>query len=179
MPKDAAGRRWTRGESEAAFAELGDGVIDVWRRVNRSERRRRLERELYSVGEVQLSPVQIDALEALVSKAEWRMNEIAAELHVDPSTATRTFEPLLELGLAERRTDDADRRYTLISATEAGRRQSEHVSKARRQLMKAVMRCMAPERRLLFVELLEEWIDAQEAEAAQREQRTDLPESRR
>ena len=169
MPRDAAGRRWTRAQSDAAFAELGDAVIDVWRRVNRSERRRRLERDLYSVGEVQLSPVQIDALEALVSRPAWRMNEIAAELHIDPSTATRTFEPLLKLGLAERRTDEADRRSTLISATEAGRRQSAHVTEARRQLMRAVMGRMAPERRLLFVELLEEWIDAQEAEAAERE----------
>lgn len=166
---DAAGRQWTQAESEAAFDLLGDRAIDSWRRAMRDRRRLRLQQEVYSVGSVALTRAQVDALEALVRQPSWRMQEIARALEVDPSTATRTIEPLVRLGLVERGVDPADRRNAVLQVTELGRRECRQIEAARRALMRDVLGRLAPERRLLFVELLEEWMAAHEAVAAERD----------
>ena len=77
---DGRGREWTQAESDAVFAELGDQAIDVWRRVRRSDRRHSLERSLYSVGDVQLTPVQIDALETTIAEETARFEQLDAQL---------------------------------------------------------------------------------------------------
>jgi DNA-binding MarR family transcriptional regulator len=45
-----------------------------------------------------------------------------------------------------------------LTATESGRAAAHRIMDERRQLMREVLAPMAPERRLLLAELLEEWL---------------------
>jgi DNA-binding MarR family transcriptional regulator len=136
---------------------MGDRFIEVTRRWLRSGRRQRLQHDVYSIRGVELSLAQIDALES-IALGDIRMHELAESLHIDPSTATRTVAPLVDLGLVEREMDPVNRRYVLLRCTTVGRSTASRISKRRRQLMEQVLEPMAPNRRLLLAELLEEWL---------------------
>jgi DNA-binding MarR family transcriptional regulator len=148
--------------SEAAFAAIGDRFIDAYRDLRRSARREHMQRDLYLVGDRELTPVQVDALEALCLRERWRMGDIAKELRIDPSTASRTLAPLVDLELAARATDPADRRQVFVAATALGRATSDRIAAGRRTLMRAVLSLMAPDRRVLLTDLLEEYVRALE-----------------
>jgi DNA-binding MarR family transcriptional regulator len=134
-----------------------------------------LQRELYSIGGHELTPVQIDMIEILATRKSWRMSELATACGVDPSTITRTFAPLVELGLAERNRSPDDGRLVLVSVTEHGRAHVRRIGKARHQLMRAVLSRLTPQRRILLADLLEDYIRAVEAEAKLRDGLTDSP----
>jgi DNA-binding MarR family transcriptional regulator len=153
---------WTEEESEAAFDKLGDRVIDATRNWLRSARRKRLQHELYTVDDVELSLTQIDALEIL-ERGPVRMHELAARLHIDPSTATRTTAPLVDLGLLDRQPDPSNRRYVVMQATARGRETARRITEGRRAMMREILAPMAPERRLLLADLLEEYLALIEA----------------
>jgi DNA-binding MarR family transcriptional regulator len=148
---------WSDEESEAAFRQLGDRVIDATRVWGRSRRRQRLQRELYTVNDVQLSLGQVDALET-VARGSVRMHELADTLGIDPSAATRVVTPLVRLGLVERSVDESNRRFVTLTATESGRAAAQRIMQERRELMREVLAPMAPERRFLLAELLEEYL---------------------
>lgn len=152
-----AERPWTDEESSAAFALLGDRIIDATRRWLRSGRRERLQHDLYTVDGTVLSLAQVDALES-VEGGDIRMHELAKALHVDPSTATRTVAPLVDLGLVDRQPDPGDRRYVTLRCTPAGQAAARRIARERREMMHAVLEPMEPSRRLLFAELLEEYL---------------------
>ncbi len=154
----AGKRAWTEQESRASFAELGDRVVKATRRWTRSSRRQRLQHELYTVSGVELSLSQIDALES-VAAGDLAMHELAARLLIDPSTATRTVAPLVDLALLERVPDPDNRRYVILRCTAAGRRTAKRIGKERMQLMERVLAPMSPDRRLLLADLLEEYLD--------------------
>ena len=161
----SADHPWTATESEAAFEQLGDRVIDGIRRFLRSGRRQRMQAELYTVEGQQLTLAQVDALEA-VAPGEIRMHELAAHLAIDPSTATRTTAPLVDLGLLERETDPSNRRYVILRCSDLGLKTARTLTEQRRALMRQVLEPMAPERRLLFADLLEEYLDLTERDRA-------------
>jgi DNA-binding MarR family transcriptional regulator len=146
--------------SEQAFAIIGDRFIAATQNLRRSHRRVGMQRDLYWVGDRELTPVQVDALEVLCRCDEWRMREIATELGVDRSTATRSVAPLVDLGLATRRTDDADRRNVILAATDAGRAAAARIAEGRHHMMRAVLSRMEPERRVLLTDLMEEYVAA-------------------
>jgi DNA-binding MarR family transcriptional regulator len=146
--------------SEHAFAIIGDRFIAATQELRRSHRRVGIQRDLYSVGDRELTPAQVDALEVLCQRDEWRMREIAEALDVDRSTATRSVAPLVDLGLATRRTDARDRRNVILAPTSEGRAAAAHIVEERRRLMRVVLSRMAPERRVLLTELMEEYVAA-------------------
>jgi DNA-binding MarR family transcriptional regulator len=152
-------RRAVGGDaSDRSFDVIGDRFITATQNLRRSHRRIDMQRELYRVGDRELTPAQVDALEVLCRRDQWRMREIADELGVDRSTATRTIAPLVDLGLATRRTDDDDRRNVLLAPTAAGRRNARRIADERRGLMRAVLSELEPERRVLLTELMEEYV---------------------
>ncbi|HLG89185.1 MAG TPA: MarR family transcriptional regulator [Alphaproteobacteria bacterium] len=159
----------TPNASENSFAIVGTRVIDAVRHMRRSPLQRALQRELYSIGEHELTPVQIDMIEVLGTRESWRMSELAAACGVDPSTVTRTFAPLADLGLAERSRSPDDGRLVLVRVTEHGRAQVKRIAKARHQLMRAVLSRLSPQRRILLADIFEEYIQAVEAEAKLRD----------
>lgn len=64
---------------------------------------------------------QYDVLDRLVERDGWRMGELAAALHVDPSAVTRAVAPLEGFGFAVKERDASDRRCVVVRATDAGR----------------------------------------------------------
>lgn len=156
-PTEVSHLSWTEEESEAAFAILGDQIIDATRRYLRSARRQQTQARLYTVGGIELTLAQVDALEA-VAGGDVRMHELAAKLDIDPSTATRTIAPLVDLGLVERFVDPANRRFVVLRCTPHGRDVARTITERRRALMRDVLRPMAPWRRLQFAELFNEFL---------------------
>lgn len=152
------GPSWTEAESAAAFDALGDRVIEATRRLTRSTRRQSLQADLYTVGGRELGLAQVDALE-VVARGDMRMHELATHLGLDPSTVTRTTAPLVDLGLLERFTDPDNRRYVVLRCTPVGKTTAAALTAGRQELMRAVLAPMAPQRRLLFAELLDEYTD--------------------
>lgn len=153
----SVGRSWTDAESDAAFDQLGDGIIDATRRFLRSHRRRRIQSELYTVNGHELSRTQVQALEVLNSEADLRMSHLAARLGLDPSTVTRIVNPLVTIGLVERFTDPSNRRVVLIRCTDEGTDTIDRVVDERRRVMRETLVPMEPSRRLLLAELLDEY----------------------
>lgn len=160
---------WDEAASEDAFARLGDRVTEAVRILRRGQPG--VQRDLYTVAGRELTPTQVTALEIVTRRPSWRMHELATELGIDQSTATRTVAPLADLELVSRELDPTDRRCVVVSATATGRRVSGVISERRQVLMRDAVGRMAPERRLLLAELLEEYIEASrslEAEQARR-----------
>jgi DNA-binding MarR family transcriptional regulator len=146
--------------NDESFDQIGDRFIVANRSLRQSTRRQRMQSELYSVGDRELTPVQVDTLEMLATRPEWRVREVADGLGVDRSTASRTLNPLVETGLATRHTDPDDRRNVVVAVTATGRRTATTIRRRRQALMRAVLSKLSPDRRLLLTELLEEYVEA-------------------
>jgi MarR family transcriptional regulator, 2-MHQ and catechol-resistance regulon repressor len=68
-----------------------------------------------------ISVTQCYALEALVQRGPQTLNELAAELYLDKSTASRVVDALQAKGYAERRSHPSSGRSVLVAVTGAGR----------------------------------------------------------
>ncbi|HET9765592.1 MAG TPA: MarR family transcriptional regulator [Thermoanaerobaculia bacterium] len=68
-----------------------------------------------------VSVTQCYALEALVVRGELTLNELARELYLDKSTASRVVDALVAKGYAERRPHPGDGRAVLLTPTRGGR----------------------------------------------------------
>lgn len=157
QPHGVSHLTWTEEESEVAFAILGDQIIDAVRRHLRSARRQHTQARLYTVDGIELTLAQVDALEA-VADGDVRMHELAAKLGIDPSTATRSIAPIVDLGLVDRSVDPANRRFVVLRCTPRGHEVSRTIAERRRALMRDVLRPMAPWRRLQLADLLNEYL---------------------
>ena len=74
---------------------------------------------------------QMDTLDLLALQPAWRMSELADALRVEPSTATRAVQRLVNAGLAERRQSTDDGRVVQVEITDAGREVFEAVAARR------------------------------------------------
>jgi DNA-binding MarR family transcriptional regulator len=165
-PTDQPARPWTEDESDATWDLVGARLMDALLQIRRSRPSRLLQRDLYLVDGTELTPVQVDTLECLADRPSWHMRELAGRLGVDPSTATRTLDPLARLGLADREPDPADRRYVIARATARGRAVSRRITTARLALMRDVLAPMPPEDRVRLTELLERYQELIDRHAA-------------
>ena len=68
-----------------------------------------------------LSVTQFYALAALVARGPLTLNELAAELYLEKSSASRVVDGLVTKGYVERRMHPEDRRAVLLEPTSAGR----------------------------------------------------------
>ena len=68
-----------------------------------------------------ISVTQCYALETLVKQGERTLNDLAAQLYLDKSTASRVVDALERKGYVTRRPHPEDRRALLLEATAAGR----------------------------------------------------------
>lgn len=80
-----------------------------------------------------ISLAQFRLLVVLASRGLRKVTELAEALGVNPSTATRAVDRLLEAGLVDRRTNPRSRRETQISLTTAGQRVVREVTRRRRK----------------------------------------------
>jgi DNA-binding MarR family transcriptional regulator len=153
-----ASRKRTAGSSLRSVDDpLGDRIIQATQRWQRSSRRQRLQHDLYTVQGLELSLTQVDALE-FVALGAVRMHELAEHLHIDPSTATRTVAPLVEIELLVREPDPSNRRFVVLRCTATGSAVAARITRERRELMHKVLEPMDAQRRLLLADLLEEYL---------------------
>lgn len=89
--------------------------------------------------------VQYRALVVLASRGPQRTTDLAAELEVAPSTATRMCDRLVRKGLAERFRRDDDRRATWVMLTAEGRDLVGAVMRHRRRAIGKLVRGLAVE----------------------------------
>lgn len=90
---------------------------------------------------------QLRVLMLIETSGSQSLTDVAAELAVHPSNATRTCDRLVRAGYITRAEDPDDRRYARLDLTPRGRELIEHVLQQRRRAMAEVLeRLSGPER---------------------------------
>ncbi|MGO4301386.1 MarR family winged helix-turn-helix transcriptional regulator [Leifsonia sp. RAF41] len=99
-----------------------------------------------SVMEVEhlVSSPQLRVLVFIATRGPQNPGDIAVELGVHASNATRTSEKLVRAGLLERREDPQDRRYVQLTLTREGEKLVERVIAHRRNALAEVFAAMDP-----------------------------------
>lgn len=95
------------------------------------------------------------ALSHLAGTGELRLSDLAAALELDPSTVSRQVGQLVAAGFVARREDPADRRASLLVATESGKAVHADLRRRRVELLDQAMAAWSPVDRLDFVRLVE------------------------
>ncbi len=115
-----------------------------------------------SLGEVpgDVTLAQYRALVVLASRGKQRAAELAHELGVAPSSATRLCDRLSRKGLIERRTSPDSRREIEIEVTDVGRALVDQVTVVRRQEIALILGAIPKARWSPLIEALEEFADA-------------------
>ena len=109
---------------------------------------------------VEVTLAQHRVLVLLASRGDQQIGEIAAELRVNPSNASRHCDRLQKLGLVARRRSTADGRVVKVTLTEAGRKVIEAVSQARREEVSTVLAEMPADQRPAMLAALESFASA-------------------
>ncbi|MFI2376311.1 MarR family winged helix-turn-helix transcriptional regulator [Streptomyces sp. NPDC018964] len=94
---------------------------------------------------------QFRMLMVLSTRGATKLVTLADLLHVAPSTAMRMVDRLIAAGLADRQTNPANRRETLLRLTGEGRRTVEDVTARRRAEIAAIVERLAPPQRAALV----------------------------
>jgi DNA-binding MarR family transcriptional regulator len=102
-----------------------------------------------------VSPAQSWILELLAAQPR-SMKALSQELSVDPSTATRLVEPLVQQGWIERVAMDRDRRVLTLRLMPAGRRLRDQIQRVARGWLESLLLQVRPERRAAVVRALQE-----------------------
>jgi DNA-binding MarR family transcriptional regulator len=136
---------------------LGPGTAEAriglaWRELRRGAATQVMRERLYSD---LLEPAQVDALDVVVSTDGCRMAELAADLRVDRSTATRVVDRLVAEGVVTRHEASGDGRGVRVVATERGRELYEEFSARRRGMLVAVLAGFEAAEREVLADLLE------------------------
>lgn len=103
---------------------------------------------------------QYRALVVLASRGPQRAVDLATELGVNPSTATRLIDRLLKAGLVGREPLKGDRRAVQVTLRPAGRRMVTAVGRRRRSEVSRIVAAMAPAQRTAAVAALQAFADA-------------------
>ena len=93
-----------------------DTLADTFRSVGRRLR----ETSQQTLAPWDISPSHFRALRVLDHSGDMRLSDLSERLHIAPRSATEIVDALESRGLAERRTDPADRRATLVGLTGHG-----------------------------------------------------------
>ena len=101
-----------------------------------------------------VSVTQCYALEALVRRGGMTLNDLAAQLYLDKSTASRVVDALERKGYVTRVTHPQDRRAVLLEATAAGRELEGKIRSGILAEEKEMLAGFAPEVRQAMARLL-------------------------
>lgn len=92
-----------------------------------------------SSGEIDLDRSAYGILCQLADKGRQRLGALATAFGLDPSTITRQVQALERAGLVSRRSDDEDRRASILDLTEEGRTVLEHTRAYRRARLQQIL----------------------------------------
>jgi DNA-binding MarR family transcriptional regulator len=129
-----------------------------WIELRRGAAMSTLRDHLFGTGDDALEQGQMDTLDLLAQRRSMRMSELADALRVDPSTATRAVQRLVNVGLASRMASDEDGRVVMVAITEAGRQRHADVAERRSEVMTHVLGDFEPAERHQLADLLERFI---------------------
>ena len=139
---------------------LGQRIAASWTEIRRGAATSEVRDYLYGTGEDRLDRGQMDTLDLLARQPLWRMSELAEALRVDPSTATRAVQRLVNVEMAARRPSDEDGRVVIVEISEAGRSRHAIVAERRMVLMSHMLKAFTPAERPLLADMLERFIGA-------------------
>ena len=88
------------------------------------------------------------------------VGELAHELRIQPSTATRLCDRLVRKGLVRRKIDDANRREVTVALSSSGRSLVREVTARRRREIELIMAKVPVARRFMIVEALTAFCEA-------------------
>ncbi len=103
-------------------------------------------------GAPECSLTELKALSILGRKRPLTVSDLAQEMNVTVSTATRTAEKLARKGLATRRRGPEDRRVVQIGFSAKGEEIQKYVTEARLAAVRAMLRSVPASRRRQFME---------------------------
>ncbi len=138
--------------------ELISRVGLSWRELRRAATTTLMREHIFGTGDGALEPGQMDTLDLLVQQPSWRMGDLAEKLRVDPSTATRAVQRLVNMGLAERLSGKVDGRVVQVAVTEDGRKRHNLVSSRRLEMMKVIFENFTDDERTDLANLLEKLV---------------------
>jgi DNA-binding MarR family transcriptional regulator len=105
----------------------------------------------------QVTLAQYRTLVVLASRGPQSLQDLATELEVVPSTASRMCDRLVRKGLIARDAGTADRREVDLSITEDGSRIVADVTRRRRLVLRRIVSDMHPAKRRSLVAALDEF----------------------
>ena len=100
----------------------------------------------------------MDTLDLLALQPAWRMSELADALRVEPSTATRAVQRLVNAGLAERISSPDDGRVVQVEITDQGRDVYEAVAARRGELLTFILKQYRRDELPVFADMLERFV---------------------
>ena len=86
-----------------------------------------------------LTPTKISVLMDVVRRGPLRLSQVAEAEGINPTMLSRVIAGLVERGLLERTSDEADRRAAWVKATTAGRRLSDRIRRERTDAINAAL----------------------------------------
>lgn len=140
--------------------ELGKRIAASWSEIRRGAGMGAVRDYLFGAGDDRLDQGQMDSLDLLAQQPTWRMSELAEALRVDPSTATRAVQRLVNVGLATRRPSHDDGRVVMVEITDAGRDRHSDVARRRMALMTYMLKAFDPAERRVLADMLERFVAA-------------------
>ena len=139
--------------SPRALRPLAAELSTCWRELGSILASRRLHASLHPGLGTKLTPSKLRALELLAQHDGLRVGELADRVGVDDTTATRLVDRLEAMGVAERRSEAADRRATTVELTPAGKELVAGVAAQRQLFFCDVLAGLEPEERAELVRL--------------------------
>ena len=130
----------------ARFAEDDLRSIDSFIEFIETVARSPFQRErVLGAAAMKLSGAGLNALRLIARSGPIAGTEVARELGVDQSTASRQIRPLEDAGLVQRTADEADRRIGWLEVTDAGQAVLDRIHGQRRDDMKLVLDGWSPD----------------------------------
>lgn len=143
--------------------ELYDLAVRIglaWREIRRGASTSGLRDYLYGNEDGSIEQGQMDTMDVLASRESWRMSELAEALRVEPSTATRAVQRLVNTGLAERSQSSDDGRVVQVKLTEAGRKVFDTVAARREELFTTILSSYRASELPVLADMLERFVAA-------------------
>lgn len=154
---------WPTTRRSAGASTDAQRVALAWRALRRGTAARRMRALAWAPDPPQLNMGQIDSLDLLVTRRNWTMCDFAAALGIDPSTATRAIDRLVDIGLAEREHSPTDKRVTLVHATQTGRNTQRRVARRRLGIVTDALETFTDTEQHTLADLLDRLVAALDA----------------
>jgi len=135
-------------------------IAIAWRELRRCATTPALRYQFFGSSHDALEQGQMDTLDLLLVREGWRMSELAEALRVDPSTATRAVQRLVNDGLAERRQSTYDGRVVLVYPSAEGKLRHAAVARRRVRELCRILSAFDADERTQLAGLLSRFVDA-------------------